>query len=183
MKKGTVSYVLKLGITLFLITAIVAGLLGLVNFITKDKIEAAEQEKSKAAMAAVLPADSYEEVTDYTSPDGLVTGLWKADDKGYVAECTVGGSQGDIVLMVGVGMDGQCSGIRVISSSETAGLGAVAAEDSAKGEAFRAQYEGRAGGVIDAISGATITSTAVTNAVNDAVGCVQAILIGKEASA
>lgn len=181
MKNETFSYVLKLGITLFLITAIVAGLLGLVNFITKDKIDALNQERSDAAKAAVLPADTYTELDEFPDNSGLVQKVWKADNLGYVVECVVGGSQGDIDLMVGIDSDRRCTGISIISSSETAGLGAIAAEDSEKGAAFRAQYEGRTYGSIDAISGATITSSAVTDAVNAALQCAQSI-IGKEAA-
>lgn len=175
MKKETVSYVLRLGITLFLITAVVAGLLGFADFITKDKIAAINLEKSDAAKAAVLEASTYTEITDFSDATGLVRSVWKADDKGYVAECIVGGSQGDIDLMVGVDSMGACTGISVVSSSETAGLGAIAGEDSEKGVAFRSQYLGRSGGGIDAISGATITSSAVTEAVNSALVCVSAL--------
>lgn len=181
MKNGTFSYILKLGITLFLITAVVAGLLGLVNFITKDKIAADNQKKSDAAKAAVLQADTYTQITEFPDNTGLVRNVWRADHNGYVVECVVGGSQGDIDLMVGVGSDRRCTGICVISSSETAGLGAIAAENSEKGETFRAQYVGKTSGSIDAISGATITSTAVTDAVNAALTCAQS-LIGKEAA-
>lgn len=181
MKKGTVSYILKLGLTLFLITAVVAGLLGLVNYITKDKIEAINVEKTGRAKAAVLKADSYEAVADYTDPSGLVTGLWKADDKGYVAECVVSGSQGNIDLMAGVDTEGKCTGISIVSHSETAGLGAVAAENSDKGNAFRSQFEGaeapvavtKDGGQIDAISGATISSRAIANAVTAAIAAAE----------
>ena len=179
MKKETLTYVLRLGVTLFLITAVVAGLLGLVNFITKDKIDAINLEKSDAAKSAVLDAAVYTEITDYSDTSGLVRSLWRADDKGYVAECVVGGSQGDIDLMVGIDSTGSCTGISVVSSSETAGLGAIAGENSEKGEAFRSQYLGRSGGGIDAISGATITSSAVTDAVNGALACVSA-MIGEE---
>lgn len=179
MKKGTVSYILKLGITLFLITAVVAGLLGLVNFITADKIEALNTEKSNKAKAAVLEAANYEDVAGFRDDTGLVTGLWKADDKGFVAECVVGGSQGNIDLMVGVDNDGKCTGISIVKHSETAGLGAVAAENSEKGVAFRNGFIGaeapaavtKDGGTIDAISGATITSRAITRAVNAAIAC------------
>ena len=61
----------------------------------------------------------------------------------------------------------------MISHTETPGLGAVAATQNARGEAFRSQFVGQEGALavgdqIDAISGATITSNAVVAGVNAA---------------
>lgn len=176
MKKQTTgAYFLKLTLTLFLITAVVAGLLGLVNYITADTIEGLAADKAAAAKHKVLPADSYDEVMDYADSTGLVNGLWSADDKGYVAQCTVGGSQGDITLMVGIRSDGTVAGVSIISFSETAGLGANAAKPE-----FTAQFDGKSGevkvtkdgGEIDALTGATVTSRAVCAAVSAAAACV-----------
>ena len=56
----------RLIIVLFLISAITALALGLVNYVTAPRIAAIEAEKSRAAMEEVLPAESYEEVS-YTA--------------------------------------------------------------------------------------------------------------------
>ena len=69
------------------------------------------------------------------------------------------------------------TGISVISHTETPGLGAVAAAQNAKGEAFRGQFVGQKGTLavgeqIDAMSGATITSNAVVAGVNAALSYV-----------
>ena len=71
-------------------------------------------------------------------------------------------------------------GIRIISHTETAGLGAVAAADNAAGEAFRGQFVGMSGtlavtkdgGAVDSITGATITSKAICTGINAALACV-----------
>lgn len=180
MKQQTTGlYILKLTVTLFLITAVVAGLLGLVNFITADKIAAGAAQKAAEAKAAVLAADSYEAVTDYSDASGLIVGLWRAGDEGYVAECIVGGSQGDIDLMVGVRADGTVSGVSLIPPiSETSGLGANAAKPE-----FTNQFIGKSGtvsvtkdgGEIEALTGATITSRAVCRAVSAATACVSGL--------
>lgn len=177
MREKTVSYVIRLGLTLLVITAVVAGLLGAVNYITKDKIEALTLEKTNAAMAEVLPANGYDEIS---VPDGyadLVTGLWSAGEAGYVAECVVSGSQGDIDLMVGVTPEGRVSGVSIVSMSETSGLG-----DNAKKEEWRAQFVGlgqvrvdKDGGEIESLTGATVTSRAVCKAVSAAVACVEEV--------
>ena len=70
------------------------------------------------------------------------------------------------------------TGISVISHTETPGLGAVAAANNAKGEAFRGQFVGQSGVLsvgdqIDGMSGATITSKAVTTGVNAALEFVE----------
>ena len=169
-----VMYILRLTLTLLLITACVALALAGVNAITKDKIAAAQQEKIQAAMKEVLPGyDGFAEV-DFTG-DQTVKAVYRpagADDV-YVAEVAPMGFGGEITLMVGV-KDGQVTGISVVSQSETAGLGAVAADKTPKGEAFRDQYVGKSGTLlvgthIEAITGATITSKAVTDGVNAAL--------------
>lgn len=174
-KQSTLRYILKLTLTLFLITAVVAGLLGLVNYITADKIKKGNEEKAAKAKAEVLEASSYEEVKEFTDESRLVKNVWKADALGYVVECVVGGSQGDIDLMIGVRTDGTVSGVSIIRQSETAGLGAKATQPE-----FTDQFIGKSGevlvtkdgGEIDALTGATITSRAVCSAVSAATACV-----------
>ena len=86
-------------------------------------------------------------------------------------------------MAVGVDNDLKCSGISIIEHSETSGLGAVAASTSAAGEAFRAQFVGqdqsialsKAGGSVDALAGATITSSAVTDATANSIACVASL--------
>ena len=81
--------------------------------------------------------------------------------------------------MVGVDNDGNVSGISIISHTETAGLGAVAAASTPAGENFRGQFVGASGSVavskdggqMDAITGATITSRAVCAGVSAALAC------------
>ena len=83
----------------------------------------------------------------------------------------------------GVNNEGNVLGISIISHTETAGLGAVAAANTSPGEAFRAQFVGQSGSVsvskdggqIDALTGATITSRAVCVGVNAALAVVAAM--------
>ena len=157
--------------TLLLISVVVAGLLGLVNYITADRIAAINQEKTAASMQEVLPSASYEEV-EYTGSDALVKTVYAASEGGYVVEVTPSGFGGEIDMVVGIAPDGTVSGVSIISMSETSGLGANAAKES-----FRAQFAGTSGtlavskdgGEIDALTGATITSRAVTSGVNAAL--------------
>ena len=170
-QETTVKYVLRLTVTLLLITSCVAAALAGVNLITKDRIAAVKQQKTLDAMAAVLPGVSGLEAVAFTDESGVVTGVYASGDS-YAVEVKPAGFNGPVTLMVGI-TDGEVQGISVIAHTETPGLGAVAAADSAKGEAFRSQFTGgeafQVGGNVDAISGATITSKAVTSGVNAAL--------------
>ncbi len=168
-------YILRLTLTLLLITAVVAGLLGLVNYLTEDRIQALTDEKTKTAMREVLPAQTYEPIE--TSADG-VTAAYRADDKGYVVRVSVSGFGGMIDMAVGIDNDRKVCGVYIIGHSETSGLGANCVRDD-----FRAQYIGaegelavtKDGGTIDALTGATVTSRAVTQGVNLALAFVKEV--------
>lgn len=171
MKNSQLGYYLKLTLTLLLISVVVSGLLGLTNYITEDKIAAISVEKTAASMHEVLPSDFYTPV-EYTGSETNVAAVYKAGDVGYVVEVTPSGFGGTIDMVVGITSDGTVSGVSIVSMSETSGLGANASKDS-----FRSQYVGQSGelavnkdgGSIDALTGATITSRAVTDGVNTAL--------------
>ena len=190
MNKSLVSDCIKL----FIIT-IVAGLaLGFVYNVTKEPIakqeELAKQEAYQAvfADAAAFADVDYEDsdiqaVCDKNGLTGITMNeIMAAKDAsgnqiGYVFNVTTSeGYGGDIQLAVGVQTDGTLNGYDTLSIGETAGLGMNATTD-----AFKNQYKGikakqltvvkdgtgsQSDEKIDAISGATITSRAVTSAVN-----------------
>ena len=177
--ENTVMYVLRLALTLFLITAVVAAALAGVNSITKPVIDEQNASKTQAAIAAVLPGGFDEELISFDNQGGLVSKVYKGA-KGYALEVLPSGFDNTITMMVGVDNEGKVLGISVVSHTETAGLGAVAAAKNSKGEAFRAQFVGMSGSVavtndggqVDSITGATITSRAVCAGVNAALTCV-----------
>jgi electron transport complex protein RnfG len=176
--KKAPNQIIRLALILFLVTAITAGVLALVNILTKDRIAAQKAEATRVAYAEVLPTTgNYEEVSfDKTEEFKTVNKISKATDgAGYVVELSFSGAQSTVTAAVGIDAAGVVSGVSIISHAETSGLGAKATE-----AVFRDQYKGAAehvaltknGGTINAISGATITSTAVTNAVNTAMDVV-----------
>ncbi len=170
-KQNSVGYFLKLTLTLLLISAVVSGLLGLTNYITEDRIAEITAEKTAASMREVLPADTYTALA-YTGQEANVAAVYQAEDKGYVVEVTPSGFGGTIDMVVGISPEGIVTGVSIIDMSETSGLGANASKES-----FRSQYAGKGGelavnkdgGEIDALTGATITSRAVTDGVNTAL--------------
>ena len=98
-------------------------------------------------------------------------------------QTTFSGAQGSITMVVGVSTDYKCTGISIISHAETSGLGANAASTSDIGVNWRAQFVGqdknmaitKAGGTIDALTGATITSRSVAEAAANAISVVESL--------
>ncbi len=172
-KSGNENSMGRLTVVLFAICAVCALVLGLANMLTKDKIAENQMAEKKSAMQAVLAADKYEEAK-YTGSDETILSAYKAGDAGYVIEVNCAGSSfsGTLSIMVGVNADGTVSGVEILTSGETSGLG-----DNAKDPAWRAQFVGKSGSVsvdkdggeISAISGATITSRGVSAGVTSAL--------------
>lgn len=174
--KKSPNQIVKLALILFLVCAVVAGVLGVVNMFTKDRI--AEQKRLATAMAynEVLPWDGeYVGVKFDEKAFPTVDSVSQAGDKGYVVELTFSGAQGNITAAVGVDTDCAVTGVSIISDSETPSLGKRINEED-----WRAQFVGatagvalvKNGGTIEAITSATISSTAVTDAVNTAIDLV-----------
>lgn len=174
----------KLAWKLLLIAAIAGLALGATNELTKGPIAEQVTLAADEARREVLPAaDSFELVSEGTDGcDSIYKGMKGGENVGMTAQVTVQGYGGKIEVTVGCGNDGVITGVSVggASFSETAGLGA-----KTKDAAFRQQYIGQSGpGItvdkagknadIDAVSGATISSTAVTNAVNTACTAILA---------
>ena len=173
--------IIHLALVLFLVSAIVALALGFVDHLTAPNIAKIAEEKLNTAMSEVLPATAYAPV-EYSGDDASINEIYKADDLGYVVKATVSGSQGNIGIIVGINNDLTCSGISIVESSETSGMGAIASSTGKDGQTFREQFVGASapavdkdGGEIAAITGATITSRAVCTAVNNAIDAVKSL--------
>ncbi len=178
--ESTAMYIVRLAVTLFLIAAVVAAVLAGVNSITKPIIDELTAQKTQKAIEAVLPGGGeLMDPSQYSDATGLVSKVY-ASETGYAVEVTPGGFDNTITMMVGVDKAGNVLGIDIISHTETAGLGAVAAAATSAGEAFRGQFVGMSGSVsvtkdggeVEAITGATITSRAVCVGINAALDCV-----------
>ncbi len=181
---GDMKKILKLTFILFLICAITAGILGVVNEVTRDRIYLQKNAKTIEAYSAVLASERYEELSFDRAAFPTVDTVSKADNgKGYVVQSTFSGAQGSITMVVGVDNDFLCTGISIIEHSETSGLGANAASSSEVGVKFREQFIGqgedialaKSGGSIEALTGATITSNAVTEATATSIAVVKSV--------
>lgn len=175
------------------ITLVAGMLLGLVYEITKKPITVAHEKAKQEAYKKVLEnASSFENMDSFDKndankllreaalPENEISEVAVAKDEagevcGYVITVVSHeGYGGDIVVSVGIQNDGTVKGIEMLKIGETAGLGMKATEDVFKNQfkdkqvsQFQYTKSGEAGDeMIDALSGATITTNAVTNAVN-----------------
>lgn len=168
------------GIRLFIITLVASALLAAVNTVTKPMIDENNRLAKENAMAEVLPG--IEMITfDDEFALGTQTGVTSycraysnGNPAGYAVFATRQGDQGPVSVVVGLNAQGVVLGVRIVSHSETAGLGA-----NATNESFLSQYTGKSGLLsvtknvtagadeIVAITAATNTSRAVTDTVND----------------
>lgn len=188
--------IIKLGLTLLIVCIIAAFALSMTNEVTKDLIKEnvikanteARQEVYPDADEFVLIASSDEtvdyqphsEAEEFLKAHGDVAEVYKAmssgEHVGFVVKAVLGGYGPGLEVISGFKLDGTLTGVRVGTPNETPGLGA-----NAKTPEFYTQYNGLTindpievtkvdvvedANEIKAISGATITSKAVTLGVN-----------------
>ncbi len=191
--------IIKDAIALTIITLVAGALLGFAYDITKAPIEQAEYDKKQKAYQAVFAEatafESNEEIqTAATSQEIFAEGVTGAyisevleakNDAGEVLGYVMSfaskeGYGGEIIISMGVDLTGTITGVQVLTANETAGLGA-----KCKDAEFANQFTGikdqtvaytKTGKTnpneIDAIGGATITTKAVTGAINNALAFV-----------
>ena len=198
--------IIKNTLILTVITLVAGLLLGAAYEITKEPIAQAQENTKQEAYRAVLSDASSFETVDFDSDSAvslLTENGYTSDEITEVAEGTDDSGEtvgyvisvrsseaydGTLELSVGIATDGTVKGVEMLDISETAGLGMKADEAEFKDqfkdknvEKFTYTKTGEDGdGMIDAISGATITTNAVTNAVDSALVYYQNELGGSQ---
>lgn len=162
----------RFGIVLGVICLLSTLVLAVTYDATKPVIEREIKREEEKAFKAVIPgADSFTEKT----LDGIeyVEARGGGELVGYCIRTVASGYEGPIRLIVGIDPNGRILGLEVLEHSETPGLGAKMKEIR-PGETepyFLRQFKGKdarnikAKKNIDAITGATITTRAITNEV------------------
>ena len=194
MKNMDPKYLIKLTVTLFLTCVVVAGALGAVNMVTKDKIAAINLEKTQTAMKAVVAdpdnstfsdalALSDEMTAAALAGGGTLTEAYEVmvngASVGHALKIVASGSQGNIEMMVGLDSEGTVTGVSVVKHAETAGIGTkvVDNEPNNAGVGVLDQFAGKGtadlplnvGSNVDAITGATVSTKGITAGVNAAL--------------
>ena len=189
MKNLSAKFVLKVAGTLTAIALVVAALLGLVNSVTEDRIAKLNFAATKAARAAVTPEGSEYEALEISeealaaakAQGGTLNELYKVSTGGYACKVSASGSQGTIVMIVGVDAESKISGISIVENAETSGIGSKVMTNmpNAAGVPVLDQFIGMTGaGTLEvgknvtAVTGATVSTKGVTMGANAALAAV-----------
>ena len=185
----------SLSVILFLITFSVALLLSIVNYITEPKIKAQNQKDLNESMMLVLPQAKDFEIVDLScfsfSTDVEIVSAYKGLDGdkvvGYCVEVKPNGYSDVIDLVVGFNTKNEITKTKIISISDTVGIGTQVENDE-----FNSQFNNKVGpfslvkgkdlvsdGEVLLISGATYSSTGYANGVNAACEVVLKISEGE----
>ena len=191
-------FIFKVAGTLTVISLVVALLLGLTNVLTADKIEAINRQKTEEALAKVVSStdcefppveDIPQAVIDAANEQGgKLTEMYEilvgGENAGYAFKVTASGSQGNIVMIVGVDADLTVTGVSIVNNSETKGIGSKVMDNEATSAGTGAldQFVGKSGAGtlvvkqnIDAVTGATVSTKGVTKGVNAALAAAEAM--------
>ena len=164
MKKGFFKNIFALLLAALILMGLSYGL--------RDMAQTNADAVELAVMQALVPGS--EEFVDepYTGEDSNVRAVYKADT-GFVVETVTHGYVDEIVMLVGVSNDGEVTGLVVRDMHETYGLGGNALTDwEFLAQFLRTSGEAEVGTNVDALTGATVTSKAITRCVNSAVAVV-----------
>lgn len=170
---------LKSIIVLVAICLVIAVAMAAVNVITAPRIEEQQKNAEQAALREVLPENGgFEKIEAAGLPKSVSAAYRDLDGDGAVAMLSVKGydSSKPMSVAVGFSLDGRISKVVVISASgETSGIGSKVADAS-----FLALFEGKDSSLegVDAISGATISSSALISAIREsfvAVGLIKGV--------
>lgn len=170
-------HILKPGLILVSLLVAAGLVLALVHFLTADTIALHSEKQRQSNMESVMPgANVFSEMYCEDPTIDRISGAYDGTRfLGYCVEVTPHGFGGDIRLMVGVGANGSVTGVSILEHREKPSLGANAADPD-----FLNQYVGKSGSItvnkgsnsIQAVTGATITSEAVTQGINTALTAV-----------
>lgn len=182
-------YYLQLTITLLIFCAVGSGILAFVNAKTAPVIAERKLKESIAAREALMPQADFERHTakaDSSFEYYIAYNKGTKDIKGYTFLASQNGYAAPVKTMVGIDQDFKITSIQVVEQNETPGLGTNATQsfftDQFKGKTEAELMVDKDGGKIKALSGATITSRAVTNSIRTSIAVLRLDLEASKAN-
>lgn len=189
LTKSNKNDIIKPVAVLLAICIIIPLALSLTNKITKDKIAELDEKNSRETMADLIEADNFTECEFGENEFNYYTAVKDGNIIGYIFKTAEKGYGGDVSVMTAVNTDGTVKSVAILDvSNETPGLGQNAAKES-----FYSQYADKKSGIslvkngaesdkneVNAVTGATITSTAVNKAVNTALKQFESVKSNEE---
>lgn len=188
---------LKLTGVLLIVCIVAAGVLGVTNAVTFERIlEQAIRENDEARREVLSAADEFNKVegngisdilskSNYEIITEVYEGKTQGQSLGYTIKTSPKGYGGTVEIVIGIDMEGKVKGIKVGENSETPGLGKNAATPKFQGQFIGKDWDDGVvlikNGVpkdneILSIAGATVTSTAVVEGVNTALELIEEII-------
>jgi electron transport complex protein RnfG len=182
----------RLALPVVVVCMVAAAGLSVTYALTKDKIAATDKANEEKALKAVLPdADAFKPVPAATlgaagkaAGDVPVLAVYAAmqgsQQIGWGVKVTPRGYGGPITMVVGLDSDGKVTGVSIVSSNETPGLGTKAVGPDEQSVAFLGSFVGVSSsdtaGDVDTITGATKSSRGVRNGVTAALKVYEDVL-------
>ncbi|MDR0316324.1 MAG: RnfABCDGE type electron transport complex subunit G [Treponema sp.] len=184
-------HIIKPALSLFFIATIITTLLAFSYNRTLEPIAAQIRKMQEKTMKEIMPeASGYREIPVEKTGNivRVFEGLKGGEITGYVIELAPPGYSGAINMMAGISKaENKITGMRVLRHTETPGLGALAVKEN-----FYRKFDGKnltplkvvknspGADEIEAMTGATITTRAITNAVNEAIEWYNIYEVDKE---
>lgn len=165
-------------VVLVIICIVITGALAATNGVTKPIIDEATRLAEEKSRTELLPeAEGFEEVTGVEVEN--VSAIYKStNDVGVVITSSAKGYGGDVVVMTAINPDGTIKQIKVTEEAETKGIGSKVVATPTYWENYMGLDASDAlvlNEDVDAVTSATISSTALINAVNSAIEAYNAI--------
>lgn len=162
---------IKSVVALTVITAVVAVMLAMTNYITEPVITQNQEAAANEALLVVMPNGTGFEAIDLSAYElpASVTNAYKEANGGYVLQMNVTGYSSDMIVMCGVDASGTVTGATCLSSGETLGY------EKTYGENLVGKTSADVDAV-DTVGGATKTTAAYKSAVKDALNA--AVILG-----
>lgn len=165
---------IKLGVTLLIVCTVAAVILAFSNNATKDRIEEQERLESEKLLVEIFgEGNEFSKVSDELLQSVKTTQSKtievyevkkNGELQGYAVKDKSNGYKPDVVMLVGIASDGKVKGLRVVSHSETKGIGTKALTTDYLSNFNEKSVEERIS--VDVVSGASRTSNALIQGVN-----------------
>lgn len=156
--------ILHLTVFLALISAIAGGALAAVNTLTAPIIEEAAIASEKANLELIYPGADFKAV-ELSGDAGSIIGAYEAAGKGMIYKVSVMGFKDNLIYLVAISDSGNFDGFKVLQNNDTSGFGSRVSDPE-----FYDQFVGKSIDTkVDTLSGATVSSVAAVNGLNNVV--------------
>lgn len=173
---------IKFGFVLFVVSALASGILAYINNFTEPIIAQNQLKEKEAARKEVLPnAASFDSIAVINNETAYIAKDKSGKIIGYTFVAAKYGYSSNVKTMVGLNTDFAINKIKIIYQSETPGLGANSEKPYFQDQFAKMKQENlkvdKDGGDVKSLTGATITSRAVTNSINEGIATMQKAVV------